>query len=165
MPFPDAAMAAVGHKTAQEDLKMGWIVALIVGGIAGWLASMVMNRDKSMGIFWNIVVGCVGSVIGNLIARPLGFAGSVQEFSLSGLIIAVVGAVVLLGIVNLVQEGSVRGLGPFPPPHSGGPVPIQGAHALGRRGLTVHRNRIAGRGGLHTAPKGCWATVCLAHQT
>lgn len=39
---------------------MGWIVALIVGGVAGWLASLVMNRDASMGIFWNIVVGGVG---------------------------------------------------------------------------------------------------------
>lgn len=88
---------------------MGWIIALIVGGVAGWLASLVMNRDASMGIFWNIVVGCVGSVIGNLIARPLlGIGGSVQEFSIVGLVIAVVGAVVLLGIVNLIQRGRVR---------------------------------------------------------
>lgn len=88
---------------------MGWIVALIVGGVAGWLASMVMNRNASMGIFWNIVVGCVGSIIGNMIAGPLlGISGSVQEFSLTGLIVAVVGAVVLLGIVNLVQRGKVR---------------------------------------------------------
>lgn len=88
---------------------MGWIIALIVGGVAGWLASMVMNRDASMGIFWNIVVGCIGSVIGNLIAGPLlGISGSVQEFSLVGLIIAIVGAVVLLGIVNLIQRGRVR---------------------------------------------------------
>ncbi|MCA0910224.1 GlsB/YeaQ/YmgE family stress response membrane protein [Qipengyuania gaetbuli] len=88
---------------------MGWIIALIVGGIAGWLASLVMNRDASMGIFWNIVVGCIGSVIGNLIAGPLlGISGSVQEFSLTGLIIAIVGAVVLLGIANLVQRGRVR---------------------------------------------------------
>ena len=87
---------------------VGWIIALIVGGIAGWLASLVMNRDASMGIFWNIVVGCVGSVIGNLIANQFGFGGSVQEFSIEGLVIAVVGAVVLLGIVNLVQRGRVR---------------------------------------------------------
>ncbi len=86
-----------------------WIVALIVGGAAGWLASMVMNRNASMGIFWNIVVGCVGSVIGNMIVGPLlGIGGSVQEFSLTGLVIAIVGAVVLLGIVNLVQRGRVR---------------------------------------------------------
>jgi len=88
---------------------MGWIVALILGGVAGWLASMVMNRDASMGIFWNIVVGCVGSVVGNMIVGPLlGIGGSVQEFSLNGLIIAIVGAVLLLGIVNLIQRGRVR---------------------------------------------------------
>ena len=89
---------------------MGWIVALIVGGVAGWLASLVMNRDASMGIFWNIVVGCVGSVIGNMIVGPLlGITGSVQEFSLTGLGVAVVGAVVLLGILNLIQRGRVQG--------------------------------------------------------
>jgi uncharacterized membrane protein YeaQ/YmgE (transglycosylase-associated protein family) len=87
---------------------MGWIIALVVGGIAGWLASLVMNRDASMGIFWNIVVGCVGSVVGNLIANQFGFAGSVKEFSIQGLVIAIVGAVILLAIVNLVQRGRVR---------------------------------------------------------
>ncbi|MBX7528302.1 GlsB/YeaQ/YmgE family stress response membrane protein [Qipengyuania vesicularis] len=88
---------------------MGWIIALIVGGVAGWLASLVMNRDASMGIFWNIVVGCIGSVVGNLIAGPLlGITGSVQEFSITGLLVAVVGAIVLLGIANLVQRGRVR---------------------------------------------------------
>ena len=87
---------------------MGWIVALIVGGIAGWLASMVMNRDNSMGLFLNIVVGCVGSVLGNLPLNQFGIAGSVQNFSLTGLLVAVLGAVVLLGIVNLVRRGSVR---------------------------------------------------------
>lgn len=88
---------------------MGWIIALIVGGIAGWLASLVMSRDSSMGIFWNIVVGCVGSLIGNLLSGPLfGIRGSVQEFSLTGLIIAFVGAVILLAIVNLIQRRRVR---------------------------------------------------------
>ncbi|AWW73128.1 GlsB/YeaQ/YmgE family stress response membrane protein [Erythrobacter sp. KY5] len=88
---------------------MGWIIALIVGGVAGWLASLVMNRDASMGIFWNIVVGCIGSVIGNLIAGPLlGISGSVQEFSIIGLVVAVIGAIVLLGVMNLIQRGRVR---------------------------------------------------------
>ncbi|QUL37365.1 GlsB/YeaQ/YmgE family stress response membrane protein [Erythrobacter sp. JK5] len=88
---------------------MGWIIALVVGGVAGWLASLVMNRDASMGIFWNIVVGCVGSIVGNAIAGPLlGITGSVQEFSITGLIVAVLGAVVLLGVVNLIQRGRVR---------------------------------------------------------
>jgi uncharacterized membrane protein YeaQ/YmgE (transglycosylase-associated protein family) len=88
---------------------MGWIIALIVGGVAGWLASMVMNRDASMGIFLNIVVGCIGSLIGNAVAGPLlSVRGSVQEFSLVGLIIAFVGAVILLAIVNFFKRGSIR---------------------------------------------------------
>jgi uncharacterized membrane protein YeaQ/YmgE (transglycosylase-associated protein family) len=70
---------------------------------------MAMNRDASMGVFLNIVVGCVGSVIGNALSGPLlGVRGSVQEFSLTGLIIAFVGTVVLLGIVNYFKRGSVR---------------------------------------------------------
>ena len=87
---------------------LGWIIALIVGGIAGWLASKVMNRDASMGIMWNIIAGCVGSVVGNLVANQFGIAGSVKEFSIIGLVIAIVGAVVVLGILNLIQRGRVR---------------------------------------------------------
>lgn len=88
---------------------MGWIIALVVGGIAGWLASLVMNRDASMGVFWNIVVGCIGSVIGNMVVGPmLGIRSSVQEFSLTGLVVAVLGAAILLGIANLIQRGRVR---------------------------------------------------------
>jgi uncharacterized membrane protein YeaQ/YmgE (transglycosylase-associated protein family) len=90
-------------------MDMGWIIALIVGGIAGWLASIVMRRNATMGIFWNIVVGCIGSLIGNSLSGPLfGVRGSVQQFSLTGLLIAFVGAVVLLAILNLVQRKSVR---------------------------------------------------------
>jgi uncharacterized membrane protein YeaQ/YmgE (transglycosylase-associated protein family) len=88
---------------------MGWITALIVGGVAGWLASLLMKRDASMGIFWNIVIGCVGSVVGNAISGPLlGVSGSVQEFSITGLVVAVLGASVLLGIVNLIKRGRLR---------------------------------------------------------
>ncbi|MEO0061818.1 MAG: hypothetical protein RLZZ08_378 [Pseudomonadota bacterium] len=88
---------------------MGWIVAIIVGGVAGWLASMVMNRDASMGIFWNIIVGIVGALIGNVLAGALfNVEGTIQTFNLTGFIIAIVGAVVLLAIVNLAQRGRVR---------------------------------------------------------
>jgi uncharacterized membrane protein YeaQ/YmgE (transglycosylase-associated protein family) len=88
---------------------MGWIIAIIVGGVAGWLASMIMNRDASMGIFLNIIVGIIGALIGNaLIAPLLGIGGSIQTFNLGGFIIAILGAVVLLAIVNLVQRGRVR---------------------------------------------------------
>ncbi len=87
---------------------MGWIIAIIVGGIAGWLASKVMNRDASMGILMNVLVGCIGSVIGNLVSQQFGIIGSVQEFSITGLFVAFVGAMVLLAVVNLVQRGRVR---------------------------------------------------------
>ena len=87
---------------------MGWIIALIVGGIAGWLASMVMNRDASMGVLMNIIVGCVGSGVGNIVANQFGYGGSVQQFSLNGLLIAFLGAVILLAIANLVQRGRLR---------------------------------------------------------
>jgi uncharacterized membrane protein YeaQ/YmgE (transglycosylase-associated protein family) len=84
----------------------GWIIAIIVGGVAGWLASMFMKRDGSMGLIANVVVGCVGSLIGNALAGPLfGVQGSVQQFSAIGLVIAVGGAVVLLAVVNLIQRG------------------------------------------------------------
>jgi uncharacterized membrane protein YeaQ/YmgE (transglycosylase-associated protein family) len=87
---------------------MGWIIAIIVGGIAGWLASKVMNRDASMGIMWNVIAGCVGSVVGNLIANQFGIVGSVQQFSITGLVVAFVGAIIVLAILNLVQRGRVR---------------------------------------------------------
>ena len=88
---------------------MGWIIAIIVGGVAGWLASIVMRRDASMGILWNIVVGIIGALIGNVLAGPLfGVEGTIQTFNLTGFLIAIVGAVVLLGIVNMFQRGRVR---------------------------------------------------------
>jgi uncharacterized membrane protein YeaQ/YmgE (transglycosylase-associated protein family) len=87
----------------------GWIVAIIVGGIAGWLASMVMARDASMGIVMNIIVGIIGALLGNWLARLLFNTDStIQTFNIQGFLIAIVGAIVLLGIVNLVQRGRVR---------------------------------------------------------
>lgn len=85
---------------------MGWIIALFVGGFAGFLAGRVMRRDG--GVLRNIIVGCIGSVIGNAILNQVGIAGSVQRFSITGLVVAFVGAAVLLGIVNIIQRGDVR---------------------------------------------------------
>lgn len=88
---------------------MGWIIALIVGGVAGWLASLVMKRDASMGILMNIVVGIVGALLGNFLLAPLlGFGGSIQTFDLGSFVIAILGAIILLGVVNLIQRGRVR---------------------------------------------------------
>ena len=88
---------------------MGWIIAIVVGGVAGWLASIVMRRDASMGILWNVIIGIIGALLGNAVLAPLlGFGGSIQTFDLGAFAIAVLGAIVLLGIVNLVQRGRVR---------------------------------------------------------
>ena len=88
---------------------MGWIIAIIVGGVAGWLASIVMRRDASMGIVINIIVGIVGALLGYFLAGALfGIDGTIQSFNLTGFIIAVIGAIVLLGIVNMFQRGRVR---------------------------------------------------------
>ena len=86
---------------------MGWIATIILGGIAGWLASMVMNRDASMGIFWNIIVGVVGGSIGSFIGNYVGFLSTDSGWFMY-LITAVIGAVILLGIVNIIKRGSVR---------------------------------------------------------
>lgn len=87
---------------------MGWVTAIIVGGVAGWLASKVTGRDASMGIIANVAAGCVGSVVGNFIANRYGIVGSVQEFSYTGLGVAFVGAVIILAVLNLIQRARVR---------------------------------------------------------
>lgn len=88
-------------------MEIGWIATIILGGIAGWLASMVMNRDASMGIFWNIVVGVIGGLIGSAIGKYTGFL-TTQGGWIMYLVTAVIGAVILLAIVNLIQRGRVR---------------------------------------------------------
>ena len=88
---------------------MGWIIAIIVGGVAGWLASLVMNRDASMGIVANVLVGVVGGLIGNFLGHTvLGLGDPITEFSLGNLLTAFVGSVLLLAVANLVQRGKVR---------------------------------------------------------
>lgn len=89
---------------------MGLILALIMGGIMGWLASKVMNRDAQMGIFWNVAVGCIGSVLGRFLFGGLIGGGSLRAdaFDPLTLLTSFLGAVVLLAIVNLVQRGRAR---------------------------------------------------------
>jgi uncharacterized membrane protein YeaQ/YmgE (transglycosylase-associated protein family) len=87
---------------------MGFIVFIVMGGVIGWLASLVMNRDAQMGIFWNIVVGIVGSFIGNGVFAFFG-GGSIGNITdIGALIAAFIGAVILLGLLNFVQRGRLR---------------------------------------------------------
>lgn len=87
---------------------MGIIIAIVVGGIIGWLASIVMRTDGQQGILLNVVVGIVGSFLGNIIAGLFGMGASLQTFQPLALLWAFIGSVVLLAIVNLVRRGSVR---------------------------------------------------------
>ena len=89
---------------------MNIIIWLIVGGIIGWVASMIMNTNAQQGMLLNIVVGVVGSVIGGWLIAPLLGSGTLNQndFSVKGLVASLIGAVILLAIVNLVRRGSVR---------------------------------------------------------
>ena len=85
---------------------MGFIIWLVVGGICGWLASMVMRTDGQQGIVLNVIVGIIGAAIAGFLlggAAALNNGLTVQSFLYS-----LLGAVVLLAIVNLVRRGSVR---------------------------------------------------------
>ena len=90
---------------------MGLILALIIGGVIGWLASIVMRTDAQQGILLNIVVGIVGSLIGSFLLGPmLGADGNILNAPLDGgtLLAAFIGAVILLAVVNLFRRGAVR---------------------------------------------------------
>jgi uncharacterized membrane protein YeaQ/YmgE (transglycosylase-associated protein family) len=87
-----------------------WILIIIIGGILGWLASIIMRTDAQQGILLNIVVGIIGAVLGGLILAPLLGGGNITQgdFSISSLLISLLGAVILLAIVNLVTRRRVR---------------------------------------------------------
>jgi uncharacterized membrane protein YeaQ/YmgE (transglycosylase-associated protein family) len=95
---------------ACEATFMNFILWLIVGGIIGWIASKIMNTDHQQGIVLNVVVGILGSLLGGWLITPLiGHAPAHPgNFSLSGLLISLLGSVVLLAIVNLFRRGRVR---------------------------------------------------------
>lgn len=84
---------------------IGIIIWLVVGGIVGWLASLIMRTDAQQGILLNIVVGIVGAFIGGLIFSR----GDINDgLTVTSFLVSLVGAVILLAIVNLVRRGSVR---------------------------------------------------------
>ena len=89
---------------------MNFIVWLIVGGLIGWVASKIMKTDAQPGIFLNIVVGVVGAFLGGLLIAPMIGGGSINQndFSVMGLVVSLIGAVILLAIVNLLFRGRTR---------------------------------------------------------
>lgn len=89
---------------------MNFIIWLIIGGLIGWLASMLMKTDGQQGIFLNVIVGIVGAMLGGWFISPLIGVGTINQnnFSMPSLLISFVGAVILLAIVNLVFRRNVR---------------------------------------------------------
>ncbi len=89
---------------------MNFIIWLIVGGVIGWLASMVMKTDGQQGIILNVVVGVVGAMLGGWFISPLVGVGTINRdnFSMPALLVSFVGAAILLAIVNLFRRGSAR---------------------------------------------------------
>ena len=87
---------------------MNFIIWVVLGGIIGWLASIVMKTDAQQGIFLNIIVGVVGAFLGGLLLAPLFGTGTINsdDFSLSGLFVSFLGAIILLAIVNFFRRRS-----------------------------------------------------------
>lgn len=89
---------------------MNWILIIVIGGILGWLASIVMRTNAQQGILLNIVVGIVGAVLAGFLVTPLigGAPITSGNFSIGSLVVSFIGALILLAIVNLFRRGSVR---------------------------------------------------------
>ena len=89
---------------------MNFIIWLVVGGIIGWIASLIMKTDGQQGILLNVIVGIIGSFVGGWLIAPLLGSGTANsgDFSITGLIASLIGALILLAIVNLFRRGRPR---------------------------------------------------------
>lgn len=105
----DMASAELELRIERKIGMFGLIIWIIIGGLIGWVASIIMQTNAQRGVFLNIVVGIVGAFIGGLVIT----GGSINAgINLTSVLVSLLGAVVLLGIVNPVRRGSVRrGLG------------------------------------------------------
>jgi uncharacterized membrane protein YeaQ/YmgE (transglycosylase-associated protein family) len=94
----------------RKEMKMNFLIWIVVGGIIGWLASLVMKTDAQQGMFLNIVVGIVGALLGGWLLAPLLSTGTINQndFSISSLFVSFLGALVLLMVVNLLRRGQAR---------------------------------------------------------
>jgi len=84
---------------------MGFIVWLILGGIVGWLASRIMKTDAQQGILTNVLIGILGAFLGS---QLLGNYSINTGISIRSIAVSLFGAVVLLGLINLIRRGRVR---------------------------------------------------------
>ncbi|MFN8422382.1 MAG: GlsB/YeaQ/YmgE family stress response membrane protein [Anaerolineae bacterium] len=89
---------------------MNLIVWIVVGGVLGWLASILMHTNGQQGIVLNVVVGIVGAFLAGMLISPMVGVPTINQgaLSLGALAVSLMGAIVLLGIVNLARRGTVR---------------------------------------------------------
>ena len=89
---------------------MNIVVWLVIGGLIGWIASVVMRTDGQQGMLLNVVVGVIGAILGGWLLSPLVGVSTINQsnFSVPGLLVSLGGAVILLAIVNLLRRGSMR---------------------------------------------------------
>ncbi len=89
---------------------INFVVWIIVGGLVGWVASIIMGTNRQQGALLNILVGIAGAFLAGLLISPLLGIGTINQgnFSLGALLVSLLGAIILLGVVNLFRRGSVR---------------------------------------------------------
>ena len=87
---------------------MNFIIWLIIGGLIGWVASLIMKTDAQQGVFLNVIVGIVGAMLGGWVLSPLFGVATINQnlFSLPALLVSLGGAVILLAIVNFFRRKS-----------------------------------------------------------
>jgi uncharacterized membrane protein YeaQ/YmgE (transglycosylase-associated protein family) len=110
LPDTMPALRFIGRRFPHlRRIIMGIIMWLVIGGIVGWLASIIMRRDAQQGIFLNIVVGIVGAALAGWLIAPLFGTGTInQGLSVTSFLVSLVGAILLLAIVNLFTRGRAR---------------------------------------------------------
>lgn len=89
---------------------INFIIWIIVGGVLGWVASMLMGTNGQQGTLMNIVVGIVGAFVAGLVLTPLFGIATINQnsFSLQAMLISLLGAVILLGVLNFFRRGAPR---------------------------------------------------------
>jgi uncharacterized membrane protein YeaQ/YmgE (transglycosylase-associated protein family) len=89
---------------------MNIIIWLVVGGLIGWVASIIMRREAQQGIVLDVVVGVIGAVLGGWFLSPIFGVSTINQnnFSARSLLVSLLGAIILLAVVNLLRRGTAR---------------------------------------------------------
>ena len=89
---------------------MNFLIWLIVGGLIGWVASILMGTDRQQGMLLNVIVGIVGAFLGGLVLTPYFGIATINQnnFSLPGMMVSLMGAIILLALVSLLRGRGLR---------------------------------------------------------